>query len=578
MIVALILAGLVGVADAASVRARANELRNRLGLRAGPAVVWDVRNRLAGIEARYGKAVADMIWASIQHLYAGGPYTVDVDERPPLGLRIPDVEPMMAWFGRELARGVPLEGLPWLRAQDILEEHEYADYEEALGRPVHARSDELAVEAVKYLRPDPGERLVVYEVATQDPETGDWTNGLGIGDRKTIDPAVPTYLLFFSGAEYLGSLSVNGAFRGAVRELLDWYVAVHPHLEAFTFAGAMAASEEWHRPARTKRGDPVALEVEGQRADRMIYRWPDGWMVVNVATRRGLAAEGASMGHCVGHEGGMYWQEVRDGVGQVWSLRDPTGVPHVTLEMHLHPRIPVQIQGVGNMPVRDRGVQARLLEALVRLDALQAPLPEYLAHQIIVPFLRRTTDGQVEEARQQALQALRTVRAALARLNRERRSGANWIGAARRLVEGWARVAVAVRHAVVADDIVRAAWGRPWSLQRSIPSGRAFTFRELPVEIEKVFSGFPLATVEAPISPEPGTLQATLLLYVDLGGAFSQGTISILSWTRLGETPMETLVDPNENPVDAWLRVGRFRATREEALAALGLGNGEVVP
>ena len=98
MIVALALAGLVGLADAASVRARANEMRNRLGLRA-EAVPAGFPARKAWVVARWPtvelrlRDLAEAIFGSTAHWDREGPR----QEGQWFVVLLP-------WLGREIAR------------------------------------------------------------------------------------------------------------------------------------------------------------------------------------------------------------------------------------------------------------------------------------------------------------------------------------------------------------------------------------------------------------------------------------------------------------------------------------------
>jgi len=65
-------------------------------------------------------------------------------------------------------------------------------------------------------------------------------------------------------------------------------------------------------------------------ADRNeIMKYPDGWSMVKVISENDLDVEGAKMHHCVAG----YWDNVRKGNTNIYSLRDPGNQPHVTIEV-----------------------------------------------------------------------------------------------------------------------------------------------------------------------------------------------------------------------------------------------------
>jgi len=61
----------------------------------------------------------------------------------------------------------------------------------------------------------------------------------------------------------------------------------------------------------------------------VVYEWPDGWTVEKLTTPEQLQHEGDEMGHCVGG----YCNQVENGESAIYSLRDPKGGPHATLEL-----------------------------------------------------------------------------------------------------------------------------------------------------------------------------------------------------------------------------------------------------
>lgn len=72
--------------------------------------------------------------------------------------------------------------------------------------------------------------------------------------------------------------------------------------------------------------DNREAEAQGQ----VVYQFHDGWTIQKLTTPEQLQFEGDTQGHCVG----SYASEVGSGRTIIYSLRDPKGMPHVTMEMH----------------------------------------------------------------------------------------------------------------------------------------------------------------------------------------------------------------------------------------------------
>lgn len=71
------------------------------------------------------------------------------------------------------------------------------------------------------------------------------------------------------------------------------------------------------------------MVAEGEEpGNETVYQFPDGWEIVKVSDKN-LAWEGEQMGHCVGG----YCSAVMSGRAHIFSLRDPKGFPHATIEV-----------------------------------------------------------------------------------------------------------------------------------------------------------------------------------------------------------------------------------------------------
>jgi len=77
----------------------------------------------------------------------------------------------------------------------------------------------------------------------------------------------------------------------------------------------------------------------------VIYTFDNGWTVQWLRTQEQLGDEGAAMQHCVGG----YGHEVSSGKTAIYSLRDPRGKPHATIEYSNLHRDFAQIKGKQNV-------------------------------------------------------------------------------------------------------------------------------------------------------------------------------------------------------------------------------------
>tara|TARA_Y100000592_G_scaffold99255_1_gene174654 strand:+ start:21056 stop:23527 length:2472 start_codon:yes stop_codon:yes gene_type:complete len=104
---------------------------------------------------------------------------------------------------------------------------------------------------------------------------------------------------------------------------------------------------EWHDTLKYKE-DPTG---DYQNKD-VVYKFDNGYTIVDVNTENDLSVEGDKMGHCVG----SYCDYVASGETTIYSLRDPRNEPHATIEVI--PTLPLgrtrsrgrvdQIKGKGN--------------------------------------------------------------------------------------------------------------------------------------------------------------------------------------------------------------------------------------
>lgn len=125
-------------------------------------------------------------------------------------------------------------------------------------------------------------------------------------------------------------------FRRRGSAMAQWFVATRPDLtkldadEAFD---SFVAWEEVEGPST----------IKGQQGE-VVYEFDDGYTVQKLTTEGQLDAEGEAMQHCVG----SYCTEVKKGNVEIYSIRDPKGYPHVTIEYDPNSRYVKQIKGKQN--------------------------------------------------------------------------------------------------------------------------------------------------------------------------------------------------------------------------------------
>jgi hypothetical protein len=97
----------------------------------------------------------------------------------------------------------------------------------------------------------------------------------------------------------------------------------------------------------------------------------NGWTVEEVRTEHDLRMEGELMGHCVGN----YCRAVQSGNTIILSLRDPKGLPHVTMEYR--PGGSNEEQPGGNVAWKEKPNTYSVVQIQGKSDSM--PIPEYRA-------------------------------------------------------------------------------------------------------------------------------------------------------------------------------------------------------
>jgi hypothetical protein len=128
--------------------------------------------------------------------------------------------------------------------------------------------------------------------------------------------------------EYLGALN---SLEGKGSALALWQKQERIDLGRLRLIDALDALEDF--------------EVEGDVPQGKVeHQWPDGWTIQRLVDPEQLEAEGEIMQHCVG----SYCPAVAAGQTIIYSLRDPKGKPHVTVEFNEQLNRFAQVQGKQN--------------------------------------------------------------------------------------------------------------------------------------------------------------------------------------------------------------------------------------
>jgi len=88
--------------------------------------------------------------------------------------------------------------------------------------------------------------------------------------------------------------------------------------------------DQWMEAVEEEERQKAAEEA--RRGGEIVHQWPNGESIRRLTNADECTAEGDAMGHCVG----SYGNDVENGRTLIYSLRDPKGDPHATLEINPH--------------------------------------------------------------------------------------------------------------------------------------------------------------------------------------------------------------------------------------------------
>lgn len=130
-------------------------------------------------------------------------------------------------------------------------------------------------------------------------------------------------------------------------EIKDWYNDIQPELASYSAEQAIAASDEWHK-MMAEKGE--GKYYEPTKSGLVVYgpkwrkeKW-NGWTVQEIRSKNDLEVEGNRMSHCIA----AYYDDVEKGNARIYSLRDPTNNPKVTIQTNGKGDGVQQIEGFAN--------------------------------------------------------------------------------------------------------------------------------------------------------------------------------------------------------------------------------------
>lgn len=182
--------------------------------------------------------------------------------------------------------------------------------------------------------------------------------------QLTPDTAVQTLLAYSLGRVLLNQAKATE--KPVEREVLPEYEHICDWLTAAIANGEqwLSAVDEQNRPKKLmKFGSLAAIIKEADKAmmkfaqksrglsiadgdEELAHQLDDGWYVVRLLTPAALDRESGAMQHCIGQ--GAYDERLNGYEYAYYSLRDPFGKPHATIELSISSGTNIQMQGKQN--------------------------------------------------------------------------------------------------------------------------------------------------------------------------------------------------------------------------------------
>lgn len=138
----------------------------------------------------------------------------------------------------------------------------------------------------------------------------------------------------------LGALATDTRdLQNRFRAIVDWAEDEGIDLNKYDWFDAAAESERWAEQRK----------LEDIPQGRIVYRFGDGWTIQQLSRQEQLDAESNIMQHCLEeYTGGDPVTSVDGRDVWIYSLRDPTGAPHATMEWDLEDSYVSQLRGKQN--------------------------------------------------------------------------------------------------------------------------------------------------------------------------------------------------------------------------------------
>lgn len=175
--------------------------------------------------------------------------------------------------------------------------------------------------------------------------------------------------------------------RGKGNAIAQWSKLKRVDLMKMSLAEALEAIKGFRYSAKVRQG-------------KVVYKYPSGWTVQELRGRSELEAEGKRLAHCVAG----YCEAVDSGRSVIYSLRDPDGVPYVTLEWQPDAKSKsggtfVQAFGHQNSTIGDPTFNMYVLDAGQENDPPltedQVPVVVDAIREMLVEFIDNVHSGEM---------------------------------------------------------------------------------------------------------------------------------------------------------------------------------------
>ena len=170
-----------------------------------------------------------------------------------------------------------------------------------------------------------------------EPDDGDEVFG-HFAERLAVNTIVDAYIPWLAKVVKRGlTRSEEDALKRRFRSICIWAKETNTDLGRVSLADALENASS-HVTFAGRKG-----KVESD-ANPVVYRFDDGFKIVQLKTDAALELEGKLLKHCVG----TYCDQVREGTSVIYSLRTPSNEPLVTLEYQPRAKRFMQMFGLEN--------------------------------------------------------------------------------------------------------------------------------------------------------------------------------------------------------------------------------------